>query len=88
MPGRVKCPGGRFKAHLAAESLDAAKDISAAQLRPVPCDEHKPIAGRICDVTHKTLAQFGAKGNDSCFAALAVQSHKQIVEVNGVSAKG
>lgn len=85
MPGSMERAGWWFKAHLAAELLDAAKDISAAHLGPVPRCEHKPIAGRICDVTHKTLAEFGAEGNDSCLAALPVQLHQQIVEVNGVT---
>src|SRR6185437_16626664 len=62
MPGSVKCPGGRFKAHLAAEMLDAAKDIPPAQLGPFPRDEDKPIPGCISDVANQTLAEFGTEG--------------------------
>ena len=87
VPGRVERPGWWFKAHHAAELLDAAEDISPAQLGPVPRCEHQPITRRICDVTHQPLAQFGTEGNDSGFAALPVQPHQQIVEVNGVTAQ-
>ena len=88
MPRRVECPGGWFKAHLAAQSLDTAEDIPPAQLGPVPGAEDKPIAGRICDVTHQAFAQFGTEWNDACLAALPVQPHQQIVEVNVPDSQG
>ena len=88
VPGRVERAGWWFEAHLAAESLDAAKDISPAQLGAIPCYEDKPIAGRVRYVAHQALAQFGTEGNDSRLAALPVQPHQQIVEVDGIGAQG
>lgn len=62
VPGRVQCPGWRFKAHVTAELLDAANDIPPAQLGPVPCREDQPIGVRIGDVTTKRLRSSALKG--------------------------
>lgn len=84
MPGRMERPGWWFKPHLAAELLDIAKDVSPAQLGPIPCCEHKPIAGRVSDVAQQPLAEFGTEWNDPSLAALPVQPHQQVIEVNDV----
>jgi hypothetical protein len=87
VPGRVKRAGWWFKAYLAAELLRVAEDISPGQLGSVPGDEDKPMAGRICNVTHQPLSEFGTERNDARLAALPVQPHQQIVKVNGFPAK-
>jgi hypothetical protein len=85
VPGRVECASWWFKAHLATELLYVSKDIPPAQLGPVPCCKHKPIARRICDVADQTLAYFGTEGHDSRLAALPVQPHQQNCWVNPVT---
>lgn len=88
VPGRVERPGWWFKAYLAAKLLDVAEDVSPAQLGAIPRHEDKPIAGRICDVAHQPLAQFGTEWDDSRLAALSVQPHKQVVKVNSIGGQG